>query len=214
MGRARGFCRYTHGWAFAAHSRAASPACRPAIGGSTSASRESPVWTANCPSKATTTRTPALTPLPRRCYKGMNVAHSDVASPRVVSVAQLGRAPDCGSGRRGFESRRSPHLLTYLPVLSCNSSCNLATFGNNWPWIFPKACRPLCHPQLGIKQCRASFRMPQDLLLNFHRYAFRMQQRLQRAPERSPNNFRPPQFLCRRSECLLADIRAAEQGSP
>ena len=29
-----------------------------------------------------------------------------------MSVAQLGRAPDCGSGRRGFESRRSPQILS------------------------------------------------------------------------------------------------------
>ena len=28
---------------------------------------------------------------------------------RMVAVAQPGRAPDCGSGCRGFKSRRSPH---------------------------------------------------------------------------------------------------------
>jgi hypothetical protein len=28
----------------------------------------------------------------------------------VVNVAQLVRAPDCGSGGRGFESHHSPHL--------------------------------------------------------------------------------------------------------
>ena len=26
--------------------------------------------------------------------------------------SSVGRAPDCDSGRRGFESHRSPHLLT------------------------------------------------------------------------------------------------------
>lgn len=29
----------------------------------------------------------------------------------MVAVAQPGRAPDCGSGRRGFKSRRSPQLF-------------------------------------------------------------------------------------------------------
>ena len=29
----------------------------------------------------------------------------------MVGVAQLVRAPDCGSGGRGFETRHSPHLL-------------------------------------------------------------------------------------------------------
>ena len=29
----------------------------------------------------------------------------------MVGVAQLVRAPDCGSGGRGFKSPRSPHLL-------------------------------------------------------------------------------------------------------
>jgi hypothetical protein len=29
----------------------------------------------------------------------------------VVDVAQLGRAPDCGSGGRGFESLHPPQLL-------------------------------------------------------------------------------------------------------
>ena len=31
----------------------------------------------------------------------------------MVGVAQLVRAPDCGSGGRGFETRHSPHI----PVL-------------------------------------------------------------------------------------------------
>ena len=31
-----------------------------------------------------------------------------------VAVAQPGRAPDCGSGCRGFKSRRSPHPFVYL----------------------------------------------------------------------------------------------------
>ena len=30
----------------------------------------------------------------------------------MVGVAQLVRAPDCGSGGRGFETRHSPHSLT------------------------------------------------------------------------------------------------------
>ncbi len=29
----------------------------------------------------------------------------------VVGIAQLVRAPDCGSGGRGFKSRYSPHML-------------------------------------------------------------------------------------------------------
>jgi hypothetical protein len=28
----------------------------------------------------------------------------------MVGVAQLVRAPDCGSGGRGFETRHSPHI--------------------------------------------------------------------------------------------------------
>ena len=32
----------------------------------------------------------------------------------MVAVAQPGRAPDCGSGCRGFKSRRSPHPSTGL----------------------------------------------------------------------------------------------------
>lgn len=31
----------------------------------------------------------------------------------MVSVAQLVRAPDCGSGGWGFEAPRSPHLLLF-----------------------------------------------------------------------------------------------------
>lgn len=31
-----------------------------------------------------------------------------ICSPQTVIVAQLVRAPDCGSGGRGFESRLSP----------------------------------------------------------------------------------------------------------
>ena len=34
----------------------------------------------------------------------------------MVGVAQLVRAPDCGSGGRGFETRHSPHF-TQLPKL-------------------------------------------------------------------------------------------------
>ena len=31
-------------------------------------------------------------------------------------VAQSGRAPDCGSGCRGFKSRRSPHFILKIPI--------------------------------------------------------------------------------------------------
>src|SRR5579863_6864600 len=50
----------------------------------------------------------------------MNV-HSGAASLCLVSVAQLGRAPDCGSGRRGFESRRSPQPLMQRFAQTCDA---------------------------------------------------------------------------------------------
>ncbi len=34
-----------------------------------------------------------------------------------VTVAQLGGAPDCGSGGYGFESRRSPHFKSEIETL-------------------------------------------------------------------------------------------------
>lgn len=38
-------------------------------------------------------------------------ANFRLAEHSVVVVAQLVRVPDCDSGCRGFESRRSPHFL-------------------------------------------------------------------------------------------------------
>src|ERR1039458_5207543 len=35
----------------------------------------------------------------------------------MVAVAQPGRAPDCGSGCRGFKSRRSPHPRSHQPAV-------------------------------------------------------------------------------------------------
>ena len=37
----------------------------------------------------------------------------------MVIVAQLARAPDCGSGGRGFEPHLSPHLKTYVKNNLC-----------------------------------------------------------------------------------------------
>ena len=34
----------------------------------------------------------------------------------MVGVAQLVRAPDCGSGGRGFETRHPPHFLLSIPL--------------------------------------------------------------------------------------------------
>ena len=50
----------------------------------------------------------------------------------MVGVAQLVRAPDCGSGGRGFETRHSPHALgrpnfTGISVDSLTSWCAHAT---------------------------------------------------------------------------------------
>src|ERR1035441_5098189 len=36
--------------------------------------------------------------------------------PFAVGVAQLGRAPDCGSGGRGFESHHPPQVPSDLPM--------------------------------------------------------------------------------------------------
>ena len=36
----------------------------------------------------------------------------------MVGVAQLVRAPDCGSGGRGFETRHSPHSERAMPLLN------------------------------------------------------------------------------------------------
>ena len=36
------------------------------------------------------------------------IRHAIFAAPNMVIVAQLVRAPDCGSGGRGFEPRLSP----------------------------------------------------------------------------------------------------------
>ena len=45
----------------------------------------------------------------------LNSRASDVMGELwMVAVAQPGRAPDCGSGCRGFKSRRSPHPSTGL----------------------------------------------------------------------------------------------------
>ena len=37
----------------------------------------------------------------------------------MVAVAQSGRAPVCGTGGRGFKSRRSPHLNLQYNCLNC-----------------------------------------------------------------------------------------------
>ena len=44
----------------------------------------------------------------------------------MAGVAQLVRAPDCGSGGRGFDSRRSPHFFVYIIFkLTVNVSNNI-----------------------------------------------------------------------------------------
>ena len=62
----------------------------------------------------------------------------------VASVAQLVRAPDCGSGCRGFDSRRSPSLRSQLtmrrtlkPVRKCYS-CLLNLGSCCWIYRYPR----------------------------------------------------------------------------
>ena len=56
---------------------------------------------------------PAALLQPLRPHPTVNEHHSDqhdkLKIPLTVGVAQLGRAPDCGSGGRGFESHHPPH---------------------------------------------------------------------------------------------------------
>jgi hypothetical protein len=55
-------------------------------------------------------------PRPRRCP--------------VVGIAQLVRAPDCGSGGRGFETPYPPHFLIVLSgfSLTIRGSCQVFPF--------------------------------------------------------------------------------------
>src|ERR1019366_10080492 len=46
----------------------------------------------------------------------------------MVAVAQPGRAPDCGSGCRGFKSRRSPHPFI-APVAQLDRASVFGTEG-------------------------------------------------------------------------------------
>ncbi len=63
----------------------------------------------------------------------------------MVVVAQLVRAPDCGSGGRGFKSPLSPFFLGisflgYPFLLGCIPDMVHAFFGHAFLWR-PKACK-------------------------------------------------------------------------
>ena len=76
----------------------------------------------------------------------------------MVGVAQLVRAPDCGSGGRGFETRHPPHTDYVLvpPINEVSSEASRARDG--WPFTlwqpggdapvisptFPLAWHPSC----------------------------------------------------------------------
>ena len=47
----------------------------------------------------------------------------------MVSIAQLVRAPDCGSGGRGFESHYSPHKIDYAAGHNVNMQNGLSPSG-------------------------------------------------------------------------------------
>jgi len=76
--------------------------------------------------------------------------------------------PDCGSGRRGFESRHPPHVFNYLAPPSCNSRGASATFSNNWLWMLLKVRRCFLIP--GSAQSTVLVGTPQDLPLSFCRH--------------------------------------------
>ena len=53
----------------------------------------------------------------------------------MVSVAQLVRAPDCGSGGRGFNSRHSPQVFSSEFVSIPLSVCLSAVLRSPWPFL-------------------------------------------------------------------------------
>jgi hypothetical protein len=62
---------------------------------------------------------------------------------RLVGIAQLVRAPDCGSGSRGFESHYSPSIL------GCSQAGKAPDFDSGIRWFessHPSLYGPLAQP--------------------------------------------------------------------
>ena len=56
----------------------------------------------------------------------------------MVSVVQLVRTPDCGSGGRQFESAHLPHIFIEVNSMKVNLRC--PSCGHTWQWGYFKWC--------------------------------------------------------------------------